>query len=74
MFHHESFCARNCIQVMILLNREALALFFGNLLLFFAVLILLNRYVFDALIHRFQNKALPWIMSHYENLLQAARH
>lgn len=46
--------------------------FFGNLLLFFAGLILLNRYVLDGAIHGFQNKALPWIMSHYENLLRWA--
>lgn len=46
--------------------------FFGNLLLFFAALILLNRYVLDGAIHSFQNKALPWIMSHYENLLRWA--
>ncbi|UAY52184.1 efflux RND transporter permease subunit [Ferruginibacter albus] len=48
------------------------ALFFGNLLIFFALLILLNRFVLDGLIHRFQNKVLPWIMSHYENLLRWA--
>lgn len=46
--------------------------FFGNLLLFFALLIILNRYVLDGAIHGFQNKALPWIMSHYENLLRWA--
>jgi len=48
------------------------ALFFGNLLIFFAVLILLNRFIFDPLIHSFQNRVLPWIMSHYENLLRWA--
>ena len=46
--------------------------FFGNLLLFFALLVLLNRFVLDGAIHNFQNKALPWIMSHYENLLRWA--
>jgi multidrug efflux pump len=46
--------------------------FFGNLLLFFAVLVVLNKYVLDGAIHSFQNKALPWIMSHYENLLRWA--
>lgn len=46
--------------------------FFGNLLLFFAGLVLLNRFVLDGAIHGFQNKALPWIMSHYENLLRWA--
>ncbi len=53
-------------------NPGSAYLFFGNLLLFFAGLILLNRFVFDKLIHRFQNNALPWIMSHYENLLRWA--
>jgi len=46
--------------------------FFGNLLLFFAVLGVFNRYVLDGAIHRFQYKALPWIMSHYESLLRWA--
>jgi multidrug efflux pump len=46
--------------------------FFGNLLLLFAALVLLNRYVLEGAIHSFQNKALPWIMSHYENLLRWA--
>ncbi|MCW3107600.1 MAG: efflux transporter permease subunit [Segetibacter sp.] len=46
--------------------------FGGNLLIFFALLILLNTYVFDALIHKFQNNALPWIMGHYESLLRWA--
>jgi len=46
--------------------------FFGNLLLFFALLVILNKYVLDTAIHKFQNRALPWIMSHYENLLRWA--
>lgn len=46
--------------------------FLGNLLIFFMLLILLNRFVLDAAIHRFQNRVLPWIMSHYENLLRWA--
>lgn len=46
--------------------------FWGNLLLFFMLLILLNRYVLDDLIHAFQNRVLPWIMSHYESLLRWA--
>ncbi|HTQ27913.1 MAG TPA: efflux RND transporter permease subunit, partial [Puia sp.] len=48
------------------------ATFFGNLLLFFAILMILNKYLFDDLIDAFQNRALPWIMSHYENLLRWA--
>jgi multidrug efflux pump len=46
--------------------------FFGNLLLFMGILMVLNRFLFDDLIHSFQNKALPWIMRHYENLLRWA--
>lgn len=46
--------------------------FLGNLLIFFVLLVLLNRFVLDDLIHKFQNKALPWIMSHYETLLRWA--
>lgn len=46
--------------------------FLGNLLIFFMLLVLLNRFVLDALIHKFQKQALPWIMNHYENLLRWA--
>ncbi|MFP5042237.1 efflux RND transporter permease subunit [Parasediminibacterium sp. JCM 36343] len=46
--------------------------FMGNLLIFFLLLMLLNTYVLDDAIHGFQNRALPWIMSHYENLLRWA--
>ncbi|KAI9430707.1 acriflavin resistance protein [Russula earlei] len=48
------------------------SLFFGNLLLFFAILMVFNKYVLDGAIHSFQNRVLPWIMSHYENLLRWA--
>lgn len=48
------------------------ATFWGNFLLFFMILIVFNRYVLDDAIHNFQNKALPWIMSHYESLLRWA--
>lgn len=46
--------------------------FFGNLLIFFGLLMILNAYVIDGMIHSFQNRVLPWIMSHYENLLRWA--
>ncbi len=46
--------------------------FLGNLLIFFQLLVLLNIYVLDDTIHAFQNKALPWIMNHYESLLRWA--
>ncbi|GAB3005678.1 efflux RND transporter permease subunit [Niabella terrae] len=48
------------------------ASFFGNLLIFLLILMVLNRYFFDGWIHAFQNKVLPWIMDHYESLLRWA--
>jgi multidrug efflux pump subunit AcrB len=48
------------------------ATFFGNLLILFAILMVLNKYIFDGLINAFQNRMLPWIMSHYETLLRWA--
>ena len=48
------------------------ATFMGNLLLFFMILVLLNRYILTDAIHYFQNHALPWIMGHYESLLRWA--
>ncbi len=44
--------------------------FLGNLLIFFMILTVLHRYVIEDAIHKFQNKVLPWIMSHYENLIR----
>jgi len=46
--------------------------FLGNLLLLIVILIILNKFVFDRLIHGFQNRVLPWIMGRYENLLRWA--
>lgn len=46
--------------------------FLGNLLIFFSLIVVLNTYVFDNLIHKFQNKVLPSIMSNYEKLLRWA--
>ncbi len=46
--------------------------FFGNLLITFMLLVVLNRYFITDAIHNFQNKALPWIMNHYETLLKWA--
>ena len=46
--------------------------FLGNILILFSLLVVLNTYVFDGLIHRFQNKALPAIMARYEKLLKWA--
>jgi multidrug efflux pump len=46
--------------------------FLGNLLLFFMILVVLNKYFINDAIHYFQNHALPWIMGHYESLLRWA--
>ncbi|MEJ7767722.1 MAG: efflux RND transporter permease subunit [Chitinophagaceae bacterium] len=46
--------------------------FLGNLLIFFMLLVVLNRLVFENLINGFQNKGLPWIMNHYETMLRWA--
>jgi multidrug efflux pump subunit AcrB len=44
----------------------------GNFVLMLTLLIVLNRYVLHDLIHRFQQKALPWLMGHYESALRWA--
>jgi len=46
--------------------------FLGNLLLFMVILAILNKFLFEGMIHGFQNRALPWIMGHYESLLRWA--
>ena len=46
--------------------------FLGNLLIFFALIVVLYTYVFDSLIHKFQNNVLPAIMRNYEKLLRWA--
>ncbi|RYY72015.1 MAG: efflux RND transporter permease subunit [Chitinophagaceae bacterium] len=46
--------------------------FMGNLLIFFMLLVLLNRFVLEDAVHSFQHKVLPWIMGHYETLLRWA--
>lgn len=46
--------------------------FMGNFLIFIVLLVLLNHFVLDGLIKGFQNRALPWIMGHYETLLRWA--
>lgn len=42
----------------------------ANFLLFMAILMVLNRYVFRQIIHVFQNKVLPGLMRRYEMLLK----
>jgi multidrug efflux pump subunit AcrB len=45
---------------------------FGNFLIFLSLLAILNVFVFRGIIHGFQHRVLPWLMSHYENLLRWA--
>ncbi len=51
-------------------NNIASYRFIGNLLLFFAGLMILNKYVFTDAINVFQNKLLPSMMNSYEKLLR----
>lgn len=44
----------------------------GNFLLLMAILFIFNRYVLNDIIHRFQNRVLPWLMNHYESSLRWA--
>jgi multidrug efflux pump subunit AcrB len=48
------------------------ATFLGNLIIFFVILAVLNRYFIDDLIHGFQNNILPRIMNRYETTLRWA--
>lgn len=50
------------------------ATFLGNLIIFFVILAILNRYFIDDLIHGFQNNILPRIMNRYERTLRWALH
>jgi multidrug efflux pump len=43
--------------------------FLGNLFIFFALLMILNKYFFEGAINKFQKKVLPNIMSRYERML-----
>ncbi len=44
--------------------------FLGNLLLFIILLVLLNHFVLNDVIHGFQNRVLPALMRRYERLLR----
>ena len=57
------------VKININANGATLNIFFANLLVFAALMVVFNTYVLEDAIHKFQNKVLPWIMSHYENLL-----
>jgi multidrug efflux pump subunit AcrB len=43
---------------------------FANFLLFMMILAIVNRYVFNGIIHKFQNKLLPSLMNRYEKMLR----
>lgn len=43
---------------------------FANFLLFMMILAILNRYVFNGIIHTFQTRLLPGLMNRYEKLLR----
>lgn len=43
---------------------------FANFLIFMLLLTILNRFILEDVIHAFQKRILPWLMSHYENLLR----
>jgi multidrug efflux pump len=44
----------------------------ANFSIFLSLLILLNVFVLRDVIHKFQHRVLPWLMSHYENMLRWA--
>jgi multidrug efflux pump subunit AcrB len=46
--------------------------FFGNLIILMVLLVILNKYVLEGAIHRFQNRALPALMRRYETSLRWA--
>ncbi len=46
--------------------------FIGNLLLLFAALAIFNAFVLSGMIHSFQNKVLPAMMTKYESMLRWA--
>jgi len=60
------------IIIEIASNGATLNMFFANLLSLSAILMIFNSYVLEDAIHAFQNRALPWIMNHYETLLRWA--
>jgi len=46
--------------------------FLGNFLFFIVILVILNTFIFDRMIHSFQNRILPSVMRRYEWLLRWA--
>jgi multidrug efflux pump len=69
VFRSPVFIGLLCIGILL----DIFGFFFGgNLLILFALLMVLNAYVLNDWIHYFQNHGLPWIMGHYETLLRWA--
>ncbi|HSR38347.1 MAG TPA: efflux RND transporter permease subunit [Phnomibacter sp.] len=46
--------------------------FFGNLMIFLALMAIVNSYLLDGMIHSFQSRFLPGLMRQYEKLLRWA--
>jgi multidrug efflux pump len=62
------------LDVLGFITGRGIFFFFGNLLLFFALIRVFYVYVLKGVIDRFQNNALPAIMAKYENLLRWTLH
>jgi multidrug efflux pump subunit AcrB len=69
MFKTPGFWIAVGLGILLDLARQT---FLGNLLLFLVILAILNKFLFENMIHAFQNRVLPWIMGHYESLLRWA--
>jgi multidrug efflux pump subunit AcrB len=69
IFRKPGFWIALIVGILLDLSKQT---FLGNLLLCLVILALLNVFVFDRMIHGFQNRVLPWIMGHYESLLRWA--
>lgn len=62
------------LDIFGLLTGKGIFFFFGNLLLFFAIIRVFYVYILKGVIERFQNNALPAIMDKYETLLRWTLH
>jgi multidrug efflux pump len=69
IFKKPGFWIALIVGILLDLSKQT---FLGNLLICLVILALLNVFVFDRMIHAFQNRVLPWIMGHYESLLRWA--
>jgi multidrug efflux pump subunit AcrB len=69
MFRKKGFWI--ALAIAILLDIAGVT-FWGNLLILILILMIFNTYVLDDVIHKFQNRVLPAIMTRYEQLLRWA--